>query len=248
MGINAQTSVPKFTAGDTLTAANTNLLANGIPVFSGTATRDAAFGGSDEKVLAEGQFAYLEDTNSVQYYDSAAWQPVGVAPGLVYLTGATFTSQTTVSLPTSTFSSTYRNYKIFFQTTTNGSIQTVTLRLRAAGADLTTANYQQSSVGILTNGNANNGTDSDQTSFGLFTSAVGSDNVASFVADIISPAETARTYLHGHLNFTLSGTGRPGRAVNAVYDASTAADSLSIISTATNNLTGVYRVYGYANS
>jgi hypothetical protein len=77
MGINAQTSVPKFTAGDTLTAANTNLLANGIPVFAGTATRDAAFDGAGEKALAEGQYAYLEDTNATQFYDGAAWQPLG---------------------------------------------------------------------------------------------------------------------------------------------------------------------------
>jgi hypothetical protein len=73
MGINAQTSVPKFTSGDVLTAANTNLLTNAPPVFSGTATRDAAFGGVGEKTLAEGQLCYLEDSNIVQYYDGAAW-------------------------------------------------------------------------------------------------------------------------------------------------------------------------------
>ena len=93
MGINAQTSVPKFTAGDTLTAANTNLLANGIPVFGGTALRDAAFGGSNEKVLAEGQFAYLEDTNTTQYYDGAAWQSINVVPSAATVA----TSQTTTS-------------------------------------------------------------------------------------------------------------------------------------------------------
>jgi hypothetical protein len=76
MGLNAQTSVPKFTIGDVLTAANTNLLTNAPPVFSGTATRDAAFGGAGEKTLAEGQLAYLEDSNIVQYYDGAAWLAV----------------------------------------------------------------------------------------------------------------------------------------------------------------------------
>jgi hypothetical protein len=77
MGINAQTSVPKFTIGDVLTAANTNLLTNAPPVFAGTATRDAAFGGAGEKTLAEGQLCYLEDSNIVQYYDGAAWATVG---------------------------------------------------------------------------------------------------------------------------------------------------------------------------
>jgi hypothetical protein len=43
-------------------------------------TRDAAFGGAGEKTLAEGQFAFLEDSNTTQYYDGAAWQPVGASP------------------------------------------------------------------------------------------------------------------------------------------------------------------------
>jgi hypothetical protein len=93
MGINAQTSVPKFTAGDTLTAANTNLLANGIPVFAGTATRDAAFDGAGEKALAEGQYAYLEDTNATQFYDGAAWQPLGGGEAAISFT-PTFTNYT----------------------------------------------------------------------------------------------------------------------------------------------------------
>jgi len=79
MGINAQTSVPKFTIGDVLTAANTNLLTNAPPVFSGTATRDAAFGGAGEKTLAEGQLCYLEDSDIVQYYSGSAWESVGVS-------------------------------------------------------------------------------------------------------------------------------------------------------------------------
>ena len=76
MGANASTAVPLYASGQVLDAARLNLTNAGIPVFSGTATRDAAFGGSGEKVLAEGQLCYLEDTNAVQYYDSAAWQAV----------------------------------------------------------------------------------------------------------------------------------------------------------------------------
>jgi len=76
MGINAQTSVPSFSPGDTLTAANVNLLSNGIAVFSGTATRDAAFGSAGEKTLAEGQFAFTEDTNTTWFYTGAVWSPI----------------------------------------------------------------------------------------------------------------------------------------------------------------------------
>lgn len=80
MGINATTSVPVYTSGDVLTAANLNITNSGIPVFATTTTRDAAFGGTGEKVLAEGQYAYIEATNTTQYYDGAAWQSVATTP------------------------------------------------------------------------------------------------------------------------------------------------------------------------
>jgi hypothetical protein len=93
MGANAQTSVPLFVANTVLTAATQNIsAATGIPVFSTTVTRDAAFGGSN-KALAEGQFCYLESTNALQYYDGSAWAGVGAQ-----ISGATVaTTQTTTS-------------------------------------------------------------------------------------------------------------------------------------------------------
>ncbi len=78
MGANAQTTVPTFTAGQVLTAAELNNSARtGVPVFADTTARDAAFGGAGEKTLAEGQLCYLESTNKVQYYDGAAWANLG---------------------------------------------------------------------------------------------------------------------------------------------------------------------------
>ena len=78
MGANAQTTVPTFTAAQVLTADQMNQSARtGVPVFADTTARDAGFGGSGEKTLAEGQLCYLESTNVVQYYDGAAWATVG---------------------------------------------------------------------------------------------------------------------------------------------------------------------------
>jgi hypothetical protein len=76
MGANAQTSVPKFSAGEVLTAANQNISAGtGVPVFVSTATRDAAFGGTGEKVLDDGQFCYLEVApKRFQVYNVTGWQ------------------------------------------------------------------------------------------------------------------------------------------------------------------------------
>jgi hypothetical protein len=74
MGANAVTTVPVYVAGEVLTAADLNITNSGIPVFASTVERDAAFGGTGEKTLAEGQYAYLENTNATQFYDGAAWQ------------------------------------------------------------------------------------------------------------------------------------------------------------------------------
>jgi hypothetical protein len=76
MGANAQTSVPAFTAGQVLTAAQMTQVNTGIPVFASSTERDAAFGGTGEKTLAEGQFAFLEDTNETQVYDGSSWGAV----------------------------------------------------------------------------------------------------------------------------------------------------------------------------
>jgi len=83
MGANAQTTVPDFVADTVLTAAKLDIsAATGVPVFATTVTRDAAFGGAN-KVLAEGQLAYIEATDTVQYYSGAAWASVGEASKVV---------------------------------------------------------------------------------------------------------------------------------------------------------------------
>lgn len=75
MGANAQTSVWSFTAGNVLTAAQLNDTARtGVPVFATTVTRDAAFGGTGEKTLAEGQTCYIEAApKRLQVYDGTNW-------------------------------------------------------------------------------------------------------------------------------------------------------------------------------
>jgi len=111
---NEQTSVPLYAASEVLTAANMNISAGtGVPVFATTVTRDAAFGGASEKVLAEGQLCYLSASNIVQYYDGAAWATVGpaAAGALVRVGGGTVGTGASIQF-TSVFSSTYANYRI----------------------------------------------------------------------------------------------------------------------------------------
>jgi hypothetical protein len=64
-----------FVTGEVLTAGDVNgYLMQGINVFATTTARDAAI-----TAPAEGQFAFTKDTNSLWYYDGAAWVASGAA-------------------------------------------------------------------------------------------------------------------------------------------------------------------------
>jgi hypothetical protein len=97
MGANAQTSVPAFTAGQVLTAAQVTGINTGIPVFASSTERDAAFGGTGEKTLAEGQMAYLEDTNATQYYDGSSWAAIAGGKILQVVRATDSTTRSTTS-------------------------------------------------------------------------------------------------------------------------------------------------------
>lgn len=62
-----------FVTGDVLTAADTNgYLMQGVWVFADAAARSAAVTSPQE-----GNFSFLKDTNSTEYYSGSAWVAVG---------------------------------------------------------------------------------------------------------------------------------------------------------------------------
>ena len=251
MGANAGTAVPVYASGQVLDAARLNLTNCGVPVFAGTANRDAAFGGSGEKTLAEGQLAYLEDANVVQYYDGAAWATVGpqtLSSGLNYVTGASFSAVTSVSLPNSTFTSTYRNYRVMFHLTAASTATAITMRLRASGTDKTDALYFQASPGSDTTGAGSDSGQATQTSWAVG----GIDATFAFYAltvDVFAPqVTTLDKLLLGNL-FYFDGSVQVGRALalRKYETPAVAIDSLSLIK-GSGTFTGIYRVYGYSDS
>lgn len=249
MGANATTSVPVYASGEVLTAANLNITNSGVPVFATTVTRDAAFGGANEKTLAEGQFAYIEATNTTQYYDGAAWVSVGTSPGLVYLTGATFTTATSVSLPTDTFSATYRNYKLFLQLSALTADADFTMRFRAAGTDETSSDYRTSGIGISSVAATANVVGNAQSSFNMGQSDT-SLLWYSLDFDILTPQIATYSSVVGELinNGKAGDTGLLGVNMVANINKTTQYDSLTFISSVASSMTGTYRVYGYSES
>ena len=82
-----------FATGDVLTAAqvNTYLMQQSVMVFASSAARTSAISG----ILAEGMVTYLQDTNSLEYYNGSAW----VAAGNVSLTGVETLTNKTLTAP-----------------------------------------------------------------------------------------------------------------------------------------------------
>ena len=247
MGANAQTTVPTFTIGQVLTADQQNQSARtGVPVFATTVERDAAFGGAGEKTLAEGQLAYLEDSNIVQYYDGSSWATVGpqtLSSGLNYITGASFTSVSSVSLPDDTFTSTYRNYRIILEIT-SGSATYSQLRGRTSGVDYSTGTYTFACMGLTSSPATQNTGSSTATGWRLATT----DNNRSIATiDLLSPQVSGNTTYMANMY-----GGDPVTSGNIVFVSAGIAGTSNQFDAATfvftSSFTGYYRVYGYADS
>jgi len=74
-----------FTVGEVLSAADVNgYLMQGVLVFASTAARNAAITSPQE-----GQFAFTKDTNSLFYYDGAAWVASGATGDIEGVTAGT---------------------------------------------------------------------------------------------------------------------------------------------------------------
>jgi hypothetical protein len=217
----------------------------GIPVFASTVERDAAFGGSGEKVLAEGQFAYIEATNETQYYDGATWQTVGGSSGFVCVKSETsFTGASTVEAD-SVFSSSYTNYKMFLRYQTSGTGD-IYLRLRASGVSAIGANYNSQLVaGASTTASAFRET-------GVTSMYIGDDSNGAFWSTIeltIYAPNVAEPTLVTSINNRNTGayTVNTSQIFAANHTLSTAYDGVQIILTS-GTITGAYTIYGYGKT
>ena len=243
MGANAQTAVPAFTAGQVLTAAQQTQINTGIPVFATTVTRDAAFDGTGEKTLAEGQFAYIEATNSTQYYDGAAWVAVG-ASALTLLDVTTFSASSAVNVSNKLLAATATNY--FVVVNCVGTINTtINMRFRENVTDKATG-YDVGSLNI----NYSVGTITQQGSTNLTLTRIG-------ILDASAATKTTTVLM----NISLTNGGTTGTVTfnsvdvnNSVVNyggcmnySCTAITGFSLIPTS-GNITGTVRTYSYANS
>ncbi len=171
------------------------------------------------------------------------------AGGLVLITAGTYTTATSISLPNNTFSSTYRNYKIMFTNTAQTGSVALTMRLRASGSDNTTSNYFQAAPGLSSTVVAKDTGNNGSTSYTIGTTyASATFGQVAIVLDVIDPQQTQYTFMAGHTMFFNTDGHLETHAIGTIFNGNTSFDSLSLISSVASSITGIYRVYGYADS
>jgi hypothetical protein len=175
----------------------------------------------------------------------AAANPPG---GLTLISETIFTTATSVSLPTGSFSATYQNYKVQVLVTATTAQSTLTARFRTAGSDNTTARYNQAAAGRTSTGSAANQNNNDSTAIDILQN--NSTGGYSINLDIFDPFSAAETFANGF--YTIRGNAAGANAVSLptgiIFRNTTSFDSFTVISSVASSLTGVARVYGYANS
>jgi len=238
MGANQQTSVPAFTAGQVLTAQQQTEINTGIPVFADSTARTAAFGGTGEKVLAEGQYSYLEDTNSTEVYDGSSWVSVGDS-GLVLISTTTIGSAVASVTVSNAFSATYDNYLILL----DGGVASTNIEIQLQlGA--TTANYKENHIYMTTDSTTITGA---QTNTGSNFPVVGYGTTFSLNAriNLFGPNTAKYTAMHFQaMRMVDAGRNAVGQGVLADTTQYTAFTLLASTGTLTG---GKIRVYGYKN-
>lgn len=239
MGANAQTTVPTFTAGQILTAAQQNDSARtGVPVFASTVTRDAGFGGSGEKTLAEGQLCYVEGTG-LQTYNGTAWVTWGAyGAGGVLTKSQTIGSTVSSVAVTNAFITDYNVYQIAIVGTGVASAAAADLRLHLGAA--TSAYYGAQFGGTFAAGTYAGRGVNNQASW--LYAGFGATDRLSFNAFLVNPNVAAPT------NILAFGYNQPSQAFSAFsgsHETATAYTDFTITPSTGTISGGTIVVYGY---
>jgi hypothetical protein len=228
-----------FTAGDTLTIANIG--AGVCTVTAGTATVSSA------GPLAIPQFGggtlYFTSAGVSIFFPSAG---PAASSGLTFISSGSVGTSTTFSLPTSSFTSTYQNYKLFLNSVRMNAGANLMARMRASGTDTTSGDYNFLVGSIDSSGNyAGISGGASATNWRIGSSNNTELGVTSGEMNILSPQTTAFTRFTTLMDTGgLAMVGSGSLVLNTQYDSMTlfSANGTAIFSA------GTYTLYGLANS
>jgi hypothetical protein len=233
-------------------AGTANTTANAaIPKSTATAKGNVftATGASTPAVLAVGS------NNQVLTADSSTatglkWAtPVTPTSGLTLVTSSTFSGASTVSLPNSTFTSTYTNYKVIFIISSNTVTTSLIGRYRASGSDNTgTTYYSALSIARSDGSTATQSSVNAGTSFTMGFTATGTPGSLGLSLDFLSPQAAAKKQLVGNgFGYNAGQDAFAAYSFGGWMNSTSQFDSFSFIPASGGTITGSYFVYGYSN-
>lgn len=242
MGANAQTTVPTFTAGQILTADQQNQSARtGVPVFATTVTRDAAFGGTGEKTLAEGQMCYVEGTG-FQTYNGTAWVTWGTTPatgGLELISSTTIGNAVSSVAISNVFSSTYDNYRVIISGGAGSTNNYLNMQMGA-----TTTGYYAWGVSGTYNSNTVTGDGESNVANFRYVAAYSTNSIWG-VVDLSGPNLAKNT--HYNAAISLSNTIDAALWYNGYLADTTQYTGFTLLAISGTITGGTVKVYGYKN-
>jgi hypothetical protein len=197
----------------------------------------------------DGMMIYETDTDKVAVYDSSAWiyKTGSTVPGLVYITQATPSAVSSVSID-NCFSSAYQNYFVTFTTSaiTGTGTKNFTFRLRASGTDSTT-NYQSLRLFYETAGVSSLANPFGTDEFGIGYGDSSNPTASMMMFHIFNPFDAVATKYNATAESFTAAEGVFGVNHTGRHSTTSSYDGLTVMTSATS-FSGTIRVYGYLNS
>ena len=173
--------------------------------------------------------------------------PTGINSAFVYITGASFTSATTISMAAGVFTSTYKTYQVIFQVNSGSDCQ-ISVRVNNAGTPRTSADYAFSSVRNSFNTDSQITKAPQGTSMNLSASTSGNLAQANLKVMVYDPMNASTKTKIQSTGVGANDSNEVGLVdAGGVYNAAAEAnDGLTFIAGAA--VTGFYRVYALSES
>ena len=165
------------------------------------------------------------------------------ASGLNYVTGATFSSVSSVDLPTNTFTTTYRNYQIYLDFSSGTGGGELQIRVRKDGTTTSSSIYEYGNVNINRGGTVVGVGGNGDTAWRLGYSNYW-DRGANVITVYNPKGSGQKITVTGSVG---TGDGVNGQAGGMWQGSISAIDSLNF-SISSGTMSGTYRVYGLADA